>query len=52
MEKIEVCPSTLKSGFDTYSPEARRRLFDGRAVSMSLPMSGNIRKRILPRLPA
>ena len=37
MEKIEVCPSTLKSGFDTYSPEARRRLFDGRAVSHILP---------------
>lgn len=37
MEKIEVCPSTLKSGFDTYSPEARRRLFDGRAVSHVLP---------------
>ncbi len=37
MEKIEVCPSTLKRGFDTYSPEARRRLFDGRAVSHILP---------------
>ena len=37
MEKIEVCPSTLKSGFDTYSPEARRKLFDGRTVSHILP---------------
>lgn len=33
MKKIDVCPSTLKSGFGTYSPEALRRLFDGKAVS-------------------
>jgi serine/threonine-protein kinase HipA len=37
MRKIDVCPSTLKSGFDTYSPEARRRLFDGKPISHILP---------------
>lgn len=33
MEKLNFCPSTLKEGFDTYSPEARRKLFDGKPVS-------------------
>lgn len=33
MKKIDVCPSTLKSGFETYSPEARRKMFNGRPVS-------------------
>jgi serine/threonine-protein kinase HipA len=28
-----VCPSTLQSGFDTYSPNTRKLLFDGRRVS-------------------
>lgn len=37
MIKLDVCPSTLKSGFDTYSPEALRKLFDGRSVSHILP---------------
>lgn len=37
MKKLDVCPSTLKSGFDTYSPEALRKLFDGRVVSHILP---------------
>lgn len=32
MIKIEVCPSTLAEGFDTYSPAARKMLFDGRMV--------------------
>lgn len=31
--KISVCPSTLQSGFDAYSPKARKLLFDGRRVS-------------------
>lgn len=33
MIALAVCPSTLESGYDTYSPSARRALFDGRAVS-------------------
>lgn len=33
MKKLNVCPSTLTEGFDTYSPSARRALFDGKAVS-------------------
>ena len=37
MHKLNVCPSTLKSGFDTYSPEGLRKLFDGRVVSHVLP---------------
>lgn len=36
MEKLMVCPSTLAEGFDTYSPAARRALFDGKAVSHQL----------------
>lgn len=37
MEKINVCPSTLAEGFDTYSPVARKLLFDGKEVSRILP---------------
>lgn len=33
MKKLIVCPSTLAEGFETYSPAARRALFDGKAVS-------------------
>lgn len=33
METLHVCPSTLAEGFDTYSPAARKLLFDGREVS-------------------
>ena len=33
MEKINVCPSTLAEGFETYSPAARKLLFDGKEVS-------------------
>jgi len=33
MIKINVCPSTLAEGFDTYSPTARKLLFEGKAVS-------------------
>ncbi|MBQ8223454.1 MAG: HipA domain-containing protein [Bacteroidales bacterium] len=32
MKKIEVCPGTLATGFDTYSPQCLRRLFDGKKV--------------------
>ena len=33
MTEINVCPSTLQEGFATYSPTARKLLFDGKAVS-------------------
>jgi serine/threonine-protein kinase HipA len=33
MEKLTFCPSTLKKGYTTYSPEACRRLFGGKQVS-------------------
>ena len=33
MKELTVCPSTLAEDFDTYSPSARRALFDGKVVS-------------------
>ena len=39
MKELTVCPSTLAEGFDTYSPSARRALFDGKAVSHILSFS-------------
>ena len=33
MKTIEVCPSTLRPGFSTYSPQAVKELFDGVGVS-------------------
>lgn len=33
MTKLNVCPSTLQKGYNTYSPAARKALFDGREVS-------------------
>lgn len=33
MKNLTVCPSILQEGYDTYSPAARRTLFDGHAVS-------------------
>ena len=33
MEDLKYCPSTLKEGFSTYSPEACRKLFGGKQVS-------------------
>ena len=35
--KIEICPSTLADGFNTYSPKAVKALFDGRKVSHIFP---------------
>ncbi|MDY4571861.1 MAG: HipA domain-containing protein [Candidatus Cryptobacteroides sp.] len=37
MMKIEICPSTLADGFNTYSPKAVKALFDGRKVSHIFP---------------
>ena len=36
MVEINVCPSTLQEGFTTYSPAARKQLFDGKEVSFIL----------------
>lgn len=33
MIQLKVCPSTLAPGYDTYSPKARKNLFDGVKVS-------------------
>ncbi len=33
MEELKFCPSTLKEGYNTYSPEACRKLFGGKQVS-------------------
>lgn len=33
MMELTVCPSTLECGYTTYSPSARKALFDGRDVS-------------------
>ena len=33
MIEINICPSTLQEGFTTYSPAARKLLFDGKDVS-------------------
>lgn len=35
MKKIEInnCPSTLASGYSTYSPSAIKKLFDGHRIS-------------------
>ena len=32
MVEINVCPATLQEGFTTYSPAARKLLFDGKGV--------------------
>lgn len=33
MIELSVCPSTLQEGFSSYSPAARKLLFDGKEVS-------------------
>lgn len=37
MNEINVCPSTLKEGFSTFSPKARRHFLGGKSVSHILP---------------
>ncbi|MBR5899711.1 MAG: HipA domain-containing protein [Muribaculaceae bacterium] len=39
MKKIDVCPGTLASGFDRYSPVCVRSMFDGVAVNHVLDFS-------------
>ncbi|PWK28206.1 serine/threonine-protein kinase HipA [Arcicella aurantiaca] len=36
---LSCCPSTLKEGFDTFSPLALRRLFGGKSVNHVLPFT-------------
>ena len=33
MNPLNICPSTLQRGYNTYSPLAQKILFDGQAVS-------------------
>ena len=33
MKELTICPSTLQEGYNTYSPIARKALFDGHTVS-------------------
>ena len=49
---LKYCPSTLKEGFETFSPLALRRLFGGKIVNHILPFSldyysGNISNGLL-----
>lgn len=37
MKVLNVCPSTLAEGYNSYSPTARKLLFDGKEVSHILP---------------
>ena len=37
MITLKICPSTLAAGYDTYSPVARKRLFDRKSISPYLP---------------
>lgn len=39
MEELNICPSTLAEGFNTYSPAALKLLFDGNQVSHVLPFN-------------
>ena len=32
MITLTVCPSTLAEGFDTYSPTARKKMFDDKEI--------------------
>ena len=41
MVDIKYCPSTLAEGYNTYSPQAVKRLFDGKKVSPFLDFNIN-----------
>ena len=41
MVEIKFCPSTLAEGYNTYSPQAVKRLFDGKKVSPFLDFKIN-----------
>lgn len=44
---IKSCPCTLAAGYNTYSPTALRRMFDGRKVSHLLDFSNDESCRVL-----
>ena len=51
MKTIEVCPSTLRPGFSTYSPQAVKELFDGVVVSPFIDIElGLLGKRTLEEI--
>jgi serine/threonine-protein kinase HipA len=37
MNTLNICPSTLATGYDSYSPVAGKRLFGGKSISPYLP---------------
>lgn len=39
MKHLNVCPATLKTGYDTYSPTAIKELFEGKKVSPFIDIS-------------
>ena len=46
MIDLKVCPSTLAEGYDTYSPAARKALFDGVAVSLAFTIQCDFLSKI------
>ena len=46
MVEIKYCPSTLAEGYNTYSPQAVKRLFDGKKVSPFLDFNINELKQL------
>ena len=52
MKTIEVCPSTLRPGYVTYSPKAVKELFDGVVVSpfIDIDFENEFRRNSLPSL--
>ncbi len=53
METLKFCPSTLAEGFNTFSPAAKKTLFNGRKVSHILnfdsPNSGNYDNQVFAK---
>jgi serine/threonine-protein kinase HipA len=45
--KIDVCPSTLATGFTTYSPIALNNLFNGKKVNPILPYNSPINSELI-----
>ena len=50
MIELCVCPSTLQEGFTTYSPAARKLLFEGKAVSHILDFDSPNNDIVPPRI--
>lgn len=45
MREINTCPILLASGYDTYSPNGRKYLFDGKKIDCNLDFSFNSKYR-------